>query len=273
MNLEIDMNEIVGNSNILFVVLDSLRYDVAQEQFLNGNLLNFKKYLPLTGWEKRYAPGSFTYPSHKAFFAGFLPTKVDAKITPRLFASEFHGSESTTIQTFTFKEKDWISALRNRNYATQCIGGVGFFNKKTKISQEFPSLFEESYWSEEVGVTEIESTRNQFTYAEKWIKKISNKFCLFINISAIHQPNYFYSKSENNDDLESHAAALRYVDSQLPILMNAVEEKGDCFVIICSDHGSAYGEDGHWGHRNGHATVMEVPYIHFLSPIKIFNDD
>jgi len=45
--------------------------------------------------------------------------------------------------------------------------------------------------------------------------------------------------------------------------MEALLKKGPCFSIICSDHGTAYGEDGHWGHRNGHSTVMEVPYVHF----------
>ena len=253
----------IGQSNILFMVLDALRYDVAQAQFLQGNLPNFERYLPNSGWEKRYAPGSFTYPSHKAFFAGFLPTKIGAKITPRLFATTFHGSESTVTDTFTFEENDLITALRNRNYATHCIGGVGFFNKQTKISQEFPSLFEESYWAVETGVTEKASTQYQFEVAEKWITKRKRKFCLFINVPAIHQPNYFYSRNEKRDDLVSHAAALKYVDSQLPTLMNAVEKKGPCFCIICSDHGTAYGEDGHWGHRNGHSTVMEVPYIHF----------
>ena len=258
------MNKIVGETNILFVVLDALRYDVAQQELLSGNLTHFQKYLPKEGWEKRYAPGSFTYPSHKAFFAGFLPTKINAKITPRLFASHFHGSESTTPNTFVFTENDFISALRNKNYATYCIGGVGFFNKKTNISQEFPNLFEESYWSEKTSVVEKESTLHQFNIAQQWIEKSIQKYALFINVSAIHQPNYFYSRKEKYDDLESHAAALRYVDSQLPILMNAIEEKGNCFCIFCSDHGSAYGEDEHWGHRSGHRTVMEVPYAHFL---------
>ncbi|MFK7981380.1 MAG: hypothetical protein AB8G86_15450 [Saprospiraceae bacterium] len=36
----------IGQSNILFMVLDALRYDVAQAQFLEGNLPNFQKYLP-----------------------------------------------------------------------------------------------------------------------------------------------------------------------------------------------------------------------------------
>ena len=263
MSSTINMNEIVGTSNILFVVLDALRYDVAQTQFLQGQLPHFQKYLPATGWEKRYTPGSFTYPAHRAFFAGFLPTKIDLKRTPRLFAAAFQGSESTTEQTFVFEENDIVSALRKRDYATVCIGGVGFFNKKTKVSQEFPSLFEESYWSEAMGVTAKNSTDNQFILAKEWIQKCKKQFFMFINVSAIHQPNYFYARTEKEDDIESHAAALRYVDKRLPILMEAIRQKGTCFCIFCSDHGSAYGEDGHWGHRNGHATVMQVPYTHF----------
>lgn len=263
MSLTIDMNQVIGQSNILFIVLDALRYDVAQAQFLQGHLPNFQAYLPPTGWEKRYTPGSFTYPAHKAFFTGFLPTKIGVKITPRLFAATFQGSESTTEHTFAFKESDFISALRKRNYATKCIGGVGFFNKQTRISQEFPNLFEESYWSVKTGVTEKKSTEYQFSLAKDWLETVDRKFCLFINVAAIHQPNYFYSRTENFDDVESHAAALRYVDQQLPVLMEAVKLKGSCFCIFCSDHGTAYGENEHWGHRNGHATVMEVPYAHF----------
>jgi len=258
------MNEIIGTSNILFMVLDALRYDVAQEQFSQGNLPNFAKYLPPTGWEKRYTPGSFTFPAHQAFFAGFLPTKIDERITPRLFAAEFHGSESTTEDTFIYQEADFITALNNRGYSTACIGGVGFFNKQTSISNVFPGLFQESFWSPQLGVTEKNSTEHQFRLAQKWLSRTARPYCLFINVSAIHQPNYFYLNDDKTDDLESHAAALRYVDSQLPILMNAIAKDQPCCSVICSDHGTAYGEDGHWGHRNGHATVMEVPYVHFL---------
>ena len=263
LNSKPDMNRIVGQHNILFVVLDALRYDVAQQEFLSGHLPNFEKHLAPSGWEKRYTPGSFTYPAHKAFFAGFLPTKTGQKITGRLFAAAFQDSESTNERTFVFQENDFITALNNNNYATCCIGGVGFFNKQNAISQEFPGLFKDSYWSTETGVTQKDSSKNQFTIAKRWLDKTNCLHCLFINVSAIHQPNYFYSREENRDDLESHAAALRYVDGQLPILLDAIKKKGKTFCIFCSDHGTSYGEDGHWGHRNGHWTVMEVPYAHF----------
>ena len=39
---------------------------------------------------------------------------------------------------------------------------------------------------------------------------------IYINFSAIQYPNCHYVKGKTKDDKESHAAALRYIDSQLP---------------------------------------------------------
>jgi len=178
------------------------------------------------------------------------------------------GSVSTTNHTFLFQEADIVTALRNRGYSTACIGGVGFFNKQTAVSQVLPSLFEESFWSTEMGVTNPDSTKVQFEFASNWIQNSGKPFFLYINVSAVHQPNCFYLNKEN-DSLETHKASLRYIDKQLPLLMNKIEQEKSVCCIVCSDHGTAYGEDGLWGHRNGHKTVMEVPYIDFV--LKRFN--
>ena len=37
-----------------------------------------------------------------------------------------------------------------------------------------------------------------------------------------------------------------------------------CFAIVCSDHGTAYEEDGHTGHRVAHEVVWTVPYAEFI---------
>jgi hypothetical protein len=34
--------------------------------------------------------------------------------------------------------------------------------------------------------------------------------------------------------------------------------------ILCSDHGTAYGEDGYHGHRIAHPVVWEVPYAEMV---------
>lgn len=130
------------------------------------------------------------------------------------------------------------------------------------LSRVLPSLFEEAYWSPETGVTARDSTARQFTLAAERLRAISReqRVFLFINISAIHQPNRHYLEDAAEDSLASHAAALRYVDSQLPILLEAIAERGGAFTIACSDHGTLYGEEGFVGHRVGHPHVWTVPY-------------
>ncbi|KOG89834.1 metalloenzyme domain-containing protein, partial [Streptomyces varsoviensis] len=69
-----DMNEVVGSDDLLFVTLDTLRYDVAAELAAAGRIPHLARHLPGGRWEERHAPGNFTYASHQAMFAGFLPT-------------------------------------------------------------------------------------------------------------------------------------------------------------------------------------------------------
>jgi len=262
--MKYNMNQIIGQSDVLFITLDTLRYDVAQEEFLQGNLPNFEQWLPPNGWEKRHSPGSFTYAAHQAFFAGFLPTPASPQKHPRLFASKFAGSETTTSQTYVFEEANIVQGFEALGYRTVCIGGVGFFNQKTALSKVFPAMFQESYWQENFGVTAPNSTQNQFQKASELLTQSQQKLFLFINVSALHQPNCFYIPKQKQDDIHSHAAALRYIDSQLPILFDALKNRQQTFVICCADHGTTYGEDGYTGHRLAHPKVWEVPYFDLL---------
>lgn len=258
------MNQIVGKYDILFITLDTLRYDVAQQLFEAGKTPNIAKVLPATGWEKRHTPGSFTYAAHHAFFAGFLPTPTTPGIHSRLFAVKFEGSSTTTENTYVFDSDNIVSGLAYIGYKTVCIGGVGFFNKLTPLSNVFPSLFQESYWSRELGVTELNSTANQINLAKEILDDTpqDKRLFLFINISAFHQPNYFYLNDTKQDTIESHGAALQYVDRQLDKLWDAIKKRNNpTFCILCSDHGTAYGENGYSGHRVSDETVWTVPYF------------
>jgi hypothetical protein len=265
MEQAIDMNSVVKHMHVLFVTLDSLRYDVAVNLFREGRTQNFQQYSP-AGWQQCHSPGSFTYAAHHAFFAGFLPTPASDAKAPRLFAARFAGSETTGAQTQVFDTPDIVSGFASLGFRTICIGGVGFFNKQTALGQVLPSLFTESYWQPSYGVTDRDSTRNQFEQAAQLVKSAGNEqLFMFINVSAIHQPNYFYQPGAQTDTLQSHGAALQYVDSQLPVLLEAFRQQHrDTFCIFCSDHGTAYGEDNYYGHRVGHATVWEVPMTTFI---------
>ena len=64
-----DMNQICRSHDVLLLVLDALRYDIAVSEWHAGNTPNLARLTP-NGWEQRHSPGTFTYAAHHAFFAG-----------------------------------------------------------------------------------------------------------------------------------------------------------------------------------------------------------
>ncbi|MFY7065557.1 STM4013/SEN3800 family hydrolase [Nocardiopsis changdeensis] len=264
-----DMNAVVGTHDILLLTLDTLRYDVAVELAEAGRIPHLARLLPGGRWEERHAPGSFTYASHLAMLAGFLPTPAAPGPHPRLFAAAFPGSVSTAPRTWTFDTPDLASGLAAAGYRTACVGGTGFFNRRSAVGSVIPDMFQESHWEESFGVADPHSFENQAARAVQVARSGERPLFLLLNVAALHQPNWFHlpgATREAGDTRESHAAALEYVDRHLPPVLEAMAARRPCFAIVCSDHGTAYGEDGHTGHRIGHEVVWTVPYAHFFLP-------
>jgi Sulfatase len=262
----IDARSLVATHDILLVTLDTLRYDVARDALAAGRTPNLAAVLPGSRWEARHAPGNFTYSAHHAIFAGFLPTPARPGKHVRHFALSFLGSETIGPRTCVLDAPDIVTGLATLGYHTVCIGGVGFFNKQNALGNVLPALFAESHWSPELGVTDPHSTRNQVALALQILTRLprTQRLFLFVNVSAIHQPNHFYLAGANTDSIESHSAALGYVDSEIARLFVALRNRARCLCIICSDHGTAYGEDGFHGHRLAHPVVWTVPYAEFI---------
>ena len=206
------MKDLIGCADILFITLDTLRYDAAQQAWQEGRLKVLGPYLGEQGWERRHTPGSFTYAAHHAFFAGFLPTPPGPGPHARLFAAHFAGSMSTAETTFVFEQSTLPEALAACGYHTICIGGTGFFSGHNKLAKVLPGLFAEAHWSSEFGVTCRNSPANQVAQALRSIEGAGQqRVFVFINVSAIHQPNWFYGASEGPDTLATHTAALAAV--------------------------------------------------------------
>jgi len=263
-----DMNQLVGSHDLVWIVLDSLRHDIADAELSAGRTPHLAALFP-GGWEKRHSPASFTYPAHQAFFAGFLPTPADPKADPqRLFAVKFAGSKSTGPATCVLDGADVVSGLAERGYHTLCLGGVGFFNGRTPLSRVLPGYFMESHWTREMGVTSKTSAGQQFALAARRLAEIprETRVFLFINVSAIHAPNHHHVPGKKSDDPDSHAAALRYVDHCLPTLIEGIGRRGPAHLLAFSDHGTLYGENGFTGHRVGHPDVYTVPFASTILP-------
>ncbi len=263
-----NVDRLIGTHDCLFITLDTLRYDIAQECLETGLTPNLAALLPDGKWERRHTPASFTYAAHQAFFAGFLPTPDLPGKHPRLFALNFAGSETTGANTCVFETADIITGFADRGYHTICIGGVGFFNKQNALGNVLPGMFAESHWDVSLGVTDVDSTENQVRVAIECLAKLPpfQRVFLFINISALHQPNCIFLPGETVDSKITQAAALAYVDRHLPPLFQAMQQRAPVMGIICSDHGTAYGEDDYRGHRLSHPVVWNVPYAEFVLP-------
>lgn len=267
--LPVDMAKIVGHMDILFVCLDTLRYDAAIQEQAAGTTPVLNRY---GSWELRQAPGNFTYPSHHAMFAGFLPCRYDLKNQADrelLFYPKAIGLRRKVPKgAYAFDGSTIMEGLAKDGYDTWCVGGVSFFDNRTDIGKVFPGYFKKSYWNPSFGCPVKESTKNQVDFILKKIETAGDdpqKIFLYLNVAAIHYPNYFYADGGLHDSLVSHAAALRYVDNHLGRLFDRWKKlRGDTFVICCSDHGTCYGEDGCQFHGICHPMVEQVPYKHFF---------
>jgi hypothetical protein len=251
--------------DILMITFDALRFDVAERTFSDGRTSFLASLIP-GGWECRHSPGNFTFAAHAALFAGFWPTPVSPDPHSRPFALRFPGSRTVGPATMTLDGSNLVEGLRRLGFCTICIGGVGFFNKLTPLGGVFPSLFDESHWQPEFAVSEVHSTREQVAFAVDRISRqpLAQPVFLFINISATHPPTSGYLSGATGDSVETQAAALHYVDRQLPPLFEQFRKRSRGLrAFLMSDHGTLFGEDGYSGHRVGHSAVWNVPYGEF----------
>jgi len=70
---------------------------------------------------------------------------------------------------------------------------------------------------------------------------------------------------QNQADIDCYDGAIAYLDEQIGRLLNELERRGhlkNTLVIITSDHGEAFGENGHYGHINSaYLTQLRVPLL------------
>ncbi|QNE74644.1 sulfatase-like hydrolase/transferase [Streptomyces finlayi] len=255
------VREVVGQGHgIAFVTLDSLRYDVARATTAAGGTPRLANWLPGEHWEDRRTPGTFTLPAHMAFFSGFLPKLPQPVQPPRLWECRPPAFKTPHPSTFVFDAPDLLTGLTQHGYRTACVGGVTYFSRETPLGSVLPNMFQEDYWRPEFCSPDPDSTRHQVDKALDVADRHSGRpLFLFVNVSATHVPHGHYL-GQSTDSWESQAAALRYADEHLGRLMEGLAQRGPWLVILCADHGDAFGDDGYHGRGIAHPAVWSVPY-------------
>jgi Sulfatase len=263
----IDAAEIIRSGmSILFVTLDSLRFDVARATTHASKTPRLAKILPGGQWEERRTPGTFTLPAHMAFFSGFLPKLPQPVQPPRLWECRPPAFKPVDKGTFIFDAPNLLEGLAQHGYRTVCIGGVTYFSRETPLGSVLPAMFHEDHWRPEFCSPEVESTRHQADHALEIAEKYGNRpLFLFANVSATHVPHGHYL-ADSADTWQSQSAALTYADEHLGRLIDGLTSTGPWLIILCADHGDAFGEDGYHGRGIAHPTVLNVPFAAALLP-------
>jgi hypothetical protein len=253
--------ETFREKDVLLLTLDALRYDVAAAALAAGETPNLAALLP-NGWERRQAAGTFTLPSHVAMFGGFFPTPAGPGPHPRPIAVRFPGSRTISKGTLVLCGPCIVRGYAAAGYRTLCFGGVGFFDPASPLAEDLVARFDEVRWSRDTGVTSPRAAALQFREVAERLAALEpdRRAFVFVNAAATHPPTRLFLPGAREESVETQRAALEHVDRHLPVLLDALRARGGAVGIVCSDHGTCFGEDGLVGHRHAHPLVWDVPY-------------
>ncbi|MFD7787775.1 sulfatase-like hydrolase/transferase [Streptomyces nojiriensis] len=197
------------------------------------------------------------------FFSGFLPRlpqPEQPEQPARLWECRPPAFKTANPGTFVFDAPSLLAGLLQHRYRTVCVGGVTYFSRETPLGNVLPDLFDEDHWRPESCSPEPDSTRHQVDDALSLARQYKDRrLFLFVNVSATQVLHGHYL-GQSTDNRASRCAALAYADEHLGRLVTSLASTRRRRVIICADHGDAFGEDGYHGRGIAHPTVTTVPF-------------
>ncbi|GLZ50071.1 metalloenzyme [Actinomycetospora sp. NBRC 106375] len=277
----------VLSRNIVLITVDSCRFDTA----VAATTPNLDT---VGGLRRAQTYGSFTLPAHAAIFAGFLPNVRDdpdedfySKERRQLWrlASARHPARPRHL--VSLDGPDILAGFRALGYRTIGAGGVRWFSRGA-----LPALFDEfHYWGPDNDAHDKFAPRSASSFALTHASTLASRarhagrYFLFVNAAETHAPYTLDddghvvdeilrrwaghwngaaglpATSQRDADMRilhgAQVEALEAVDSRIGSLLNLLA--GRLLVVVCGDHGEAFGEDGLWGHDFPAEQVMSVP--------------
>jgi hypothetical protein len=258
--------------SVLFVTLDSCRYDT----FCDAATPNIKAIGPL---HKAMAPGYFTYGSHAAMFVGFTPgigERAESFINPKfgkIFKIAGAGFPGKNREHMTLAGRNIIDGFKLMGYLTIGSGSARWFDPDTGTGKHLTQDFDHHYYPGDTW-----SLAKQLDWLAQRLAEARQPVFAFLNVGETHVPYYYDGASwlreynpcvpfgPNNDASECRrrqTACLEFVDSLLAPLLHSFASST---LLVCGDHGDAWGEDGLWEHGFHHPKVIEVPLL-FRLPV------
>src|SRR4051794_34287222 len=279
-----------GARNLVVVVLDSLRYDSwtrADPQVL----------AQLGPVERRYTYATWTAPSHYNLLMGLLPHTNPVEV----YASEYYKddflrySERLAVPGMEFKRLLPSIFLptylkHTLGYRTEARVSMPVLNPHTAINRDFDH-FELMPSHNDMGamVDQLEFDDERPTFHLLNVGETHYPYALpdedpsqWPRISGVHgvfkhldengggdgsstEPREFFDQTQLGELQDRQVAALEYLDGVFARLFDRLPS--NTWVIVTSDHGELFGEDGYFGHGPiSHPKVLEVPFVEGLVP-------
>ena len=249
---------LIGSHDMLPGHPRHLRFDVAAELAAPGRTPNLARVLPGGRWERRHAPASFTYAAHQAFFAGFLPTPA----APGPASAAVRGARSPAARPPaaapgsstppTCVDRRWPGPATTRSASAGSASSTG----AARSGGAARPVRRGATGSRSSGSPPRPASTRSSTGWPRSLPRLPAERPLFtfLNVAALHQPNRHYLPGARAATAGT-ATPPRWSTStagSAGCSRCSPGAAGRCFAIVCSDHGTAYGEDGHTGHRIGH---------------------
>ena len=263
-----------SSEDVLFVTLDSCRYDTFLSSYQANRLPNISSIAPL---HKAFSPSYFTYGSHASFWMGFTPGVAGCEVpllnpkAGKLFRMQFSGHNGSYDGGFPLEGANIIEGFKRLGYLTIGSGAVNWFDPDTPTGQILGNPFHLFHFAGDTWSlnSQLDWIDDQLTCALPGQPRF-----VFLNIGETHVPYWHRGATwprhpspcrpfgaEQCDALESafrQQSCLEWVDDQLSSLISKFLPGT---IVICSDHGDCWGEDGLWEHGISHPMTLTVPLM------------
>lgn len=262
--------------NLVILVLDSLRYDVAVE----AEMRSLDRF---GGPQLRYSYASWTAPSHQAFAMGLLPHRG---LRYRLAADEYNANYrmfSLRLGLDRFDISGLLPSLnlaehlrKHHGYRTEAYVAMPVLNESTSFNIGFDhyemtdppndlrSVIDRLDWSgDRPRYVFINSGLTHYPYVLPGLDAAGLPIVSGVHGVLRHDLAGDGVPYPTKEALELYRArqveTARHADACIDRLVRTSPD--DTWLIVTSDHGELFGEDGYFGHGPmTHPKLFEVPF-------------
>jgi hypothetical protein len=274
-----------GSRNLVIVVLDSLRYD----SLVAARPRHIARLGEIT---RRWSYASWTAPSHYNLLMGLLPHDSPTHV----YASEYYKRDfAKYTERLGVDGLDFSSLLPSLfvptflksklGYRTHAMVSMPVLNPATAINRDFDSfelmprhndmaamLDRMTFSDERPSFYMLNVGETHYPYAlpdedsANW-PRISGVHGVVKHMNAGEEDSdgAFFDQAQLAELRDRQVRAASYVDDVIGRLFDLVP--ANTWIVVTSDHGELFGEDGYFGHGPiMHEKVLEVPFVEGLRP-------